>query len=97
MIRKAYSKDRRNCRVTFSLPTETGAQSVHLVGDFNEWSRTSHPIPRRKDGRFSLTLSLRPGRYAFRYLMDGARWANDEAADAYEPNPYGGDNSIVEV
>ena len=30
-----------------------------------------------------------------RYLVDGQMWANDEAADAYAPNEFGSDNSIV--
>jgi len=33
----------------------------------------------------------------FRYLVDGERWENDWAADAYVPNPFGGEDSVVEV
>jgi hypothetical protein len=34
-------------------------------------------------------------RYRYRYLADGERWINDWAADAYAPNPFGGDDSVV--
>ncbi len=55
-------------------------------------------MKRRKDGSFTLTISLKPGRqYRFRYLLDGERWENDRAADAYAPNPFGSDDSVVEV
>jgi hypothetical protein len=35
--------------------------------------------------------------YRFRYLVDGERWENDWAADAYLPNAYGGEDSVVTV
>lgn len=98
MIKKAYSKTGRSCRVTFELPPEVNAQTARLCGDFNEWDTTSHPMKRRKDGSFTLTISLKPGRrYRFRYLLDGERWENDWAADAYVSNPFGSDDSVVEV
>ena len=98
MLKKTFKKDGKTCSVTFTVPATVGAQEVHLCGDFNDWSETSHPLKRRKDGRFSSTLSLEAGQsYRFRYLLDGERWENDEAADAYTPNPFGGDDSIVKV
>jgi hypothetical protein len=33
----------------------------------------------------------------FRYLLDGERWENDWTADAYVPNSFGSDDSVVEV
>lgn len=37
------------------------------------------------------TLTLPAGnRYAFRYLADGGRWFNDEDADGYRDNGFGG-------
>ena len=36
-------------RVTFSLPKAIGADAVSIVGDFNEWSTTSHPLKKYKD------------------------------------------------
>jgi hypothetical protein len=51
-----------------------------------------------KDGTFSVTVKLEPGRaYRFRYLIDGTRWENDWRADRYEPNSFGGDDSVVVV
>jgi len=47
---------------------------------------------------FSLTIELQPGRaYRFRYLLDGERWENDWDADAYVPNAFGTDDSVVDL
>ena len=45
--------------------------------------------PRRRGaaGGFSLTVDL----------LDGQRWDNDWAADAYVPNSFGGDDSVVDL
>ncbi|MEF1190562.1 isoamylase early set domain-containing protein, partial [Vibrio parahaemolyticus] len=31
----------------------------------------------------------------FRYLLDEVEWENDPQADAYVPNGFGSDNSVV--
>ena len=98
MIKKSYTKTRRVCRVTFSLRPTMEAQTACLCGEFNNWDRTSHPMKQRKDGGFTLTLSLEPGRqYRFKYLLDGERWENDDAADDYVPNPFSTEDSVVNV
>lgn len=98
MIKKTYTKAGSSCRVTFTVPPEMNAQTAYLCGDFNQWDRTSHPMKHRKDGSFSLTLSLKPGQqYCFRYLLDGERWENDATADAQTPNPFGSVDSVVQV
>lgn len=98
MIKKTLNKGGKTCRVTFTVPAEVGAQEVYLCGEFNDWNETSHPLTRRKDGRFSRMLTLATGRaYRFRYLVDGERWENDQAADAYVPNAFGSDDSVVQL
>ena len=60
-------------RVTFTLPLSLWADTIYLVGDFNDWSRSSHPLRRDREGRWTLTIDLLPGRAnQFRYLCDGA-------------------------
>ena len=96
--KKTYGKNKRSCRVTFELPADVQAQSASLVGDFNGWSQDSHPLTRRKDGRFSVTLSLNTEQsYRYRFLLDGSRWENDWAADTYVTNSYGTEDSLVQV
>ena len=84
-------------QVIFTLSHETDGGSAFLVGDFNDWSRDATPMEHVK-GTFVATLQLPIGaRYRFRYLLDGERWENDWAADAYEPNGHGGDDSVVDL
>ena len=33
-----------------------GADEVHLIGDFNEWNRTSHPLTRNENGCWEIRL-----------------------------------------
>ena len=82
--------------VTFELPGQVVADSAVVIGDFNGW-QDGKPMKRRRDGSFSATLRLDPGRYRYRYLLDDERWENDWSADAYEPNGFGSDDSILVV
>lgn len=96
MPKKEYTKTGRSCRVTFELPAEINAQKAYLCGDFNDWNQTSHPMKRRKDGSFALTISLKPGQqYRYKFFLDGERWENDWAGEGYLPNEYGGEDSVV--
>lgn len=98
MPNKKYASDRKTCQVTFSLPAEVGAARAVLVGDFNEWTASSHQMRRYPSGRFSITLKLPAGAsYHYRYLLDDERWENDWEADRYEPNAYGEENSVVDL
>lgn len=97
-LTKKPLKSRPVCKVTFSLPSDVanGAQSVILAGEFNGWSVDTHPLKRKKDGTYAITLDLEPDQqYQFRYLIDGERWENDTEADAYIANDQGSENSIL--
>jgi len=83
-------------RVTFTMPAIEGCECLYLVGDFNVWNESAHPMQRNEEGAWVLALELEPGReYQFRYRTDTGVWHNDPAADAYAPNPHGSNNSIV--
>ena len=41
-----------------------GADAIHLIGDFNHWDRTAHPMTRREDGVWEIEL---PGRDALKH------------------------------
>lgn len=98
MIKKTYSKDGQTCRVTFELPAEVNAQTAYLCGDFTEWEKLCQLMKRRKDGSFTLTISMKPGQeYRFRYILNGERWENDWEADTYLPNPFGTEDSVIKV
>ncbi len=82
---------------TFRLSPAAKATTVHVVGDFNDWSATATPMRADPQG-FEAEVPLVPGRsYRFRYLLDGTRWENDWAADDYVPNEYGGTDSVLDL
>lgn len=96
-VKKSYAKSGKTCRATFEYP-DVSAERVFLCGDFNAWSPQDLPLARRKDGRFSVTVTLESGRsYRYRYVLDGDRWENDWEADSYIANEFGGEDSLVEV
>ena len=69
-----------------------------MCGEWNEWSADADVMRRDAEGGFSVTVGLDAGRaYRFRYLLDGQRWDNDWAADAYVRNDFGGDDSVVDL
>lgn len=83
--------------VHFRLRDTNGASHACVVGEFNDWSRTANPMDRDGDD-FTTTIALAPGcAYRFRYLLDGQRWENDWAADAYVPNDCGGEDSVIDL
>ncbi len=44
-----------------------------------------------------MTACIADDAVRFRYLLDGERWENDWAADGYVPNPFGSEDSLLEV
>jgi 1,4-alpha-glucan branching enzyme len=84
-------------RVTFRVSHYIWAGSIALVGEFNGWDATSHRLHQtRDDGEWHISLVLQPERrYRFRYLVNGEEWMDDDHADGYEPNPFGGFDSVV--
>jgi 1,4-alpha-glucan branching enzyme len=85
-------------RVSFTIDPGVGAQAAAVCGEWNGWSADADVMKRDADGGFSVTVDLDAGRaYRFRYLLDGRRWDNDWAADAYVRNDFGGDDSVVDL
>jgi 1,4-alpha-glucan branching enzyme len=99
MIVKRPGKMADTLAVTFQLPAIVWADRVTLVGDFNEWSLTATCLTHGDESQpWEVTLELpRHRAFQFRYLVNGYHWENDWQADRYAPNPFGGENSVVET
>jgi 1,4-alpha-glucan branching enzyme len=101
MLKKRYVKSRQVCKVTFELskaelPEGVEPETVHLVGEFNDWDPSATPMPLRRGGIYRVQVELEPGREVqFRYLVNGEHWVNDWQADAYVPGEFGADNCVV--
>ncbi|MEP4888789.1 MAG: isoamylase early set domain-containing protein [Aliiglaciecola sp.] len=100
-FKKQYLKSKPVCKVTFKLSKEEAknAETVRLVGDFNDWDIEASPMKKLKNGSFSSTINLpADAEYQFRYLLDDEEWENDWSADAYVTSPISfDDNSVVSV
>ena len=97
---KKYSKKKDTCKVTFSLPKEAvqGGKNVVLVGEFNNWNPAEGIALVNKKSGYETVIELASGRkYEYRYLVDGRTWVNDFKADAYVPNSFGTENSVVAI
>ena len=82
--------------VTFILDRPDACE-VFLCGDFNQWARESLRMIRNDGaGRWEKRLTLLPGRYEYKFVVDG-QWISDPQAPAEVPNPHGSFNSVVEV
>jgi len=80
--------------VTFSLEGP-GAGRVTLVGDFNNWSEQGPELGDEDgDGVWTLEILAKPGRYRYRFLVDGETWISDPRADAHVDDGFGGIDSV---
>ena len=72
------------------------AKRVCLCGDFNQWSPEATPMTRADHGPWSAAVSLPPGRYQYKLVVDG-QWVHDPNARENISNPHGSLNSVIEV
>jgi 1,4-alpha-glucan branching enzyme len=72
------------------------ASSVHLTADFTQWETHAIPLTRNDNGTWRISLPLAPGRYMYRFLVDGD-WHDDPHCSDRVPNPFGTTNSVIEV
>jgi 1,4-alpha-glucan branching enzyme len=86
----------RIVEVAFAL--EWGAaREVFLCGDFNQWSPGALRMIRREgDGLWEKRLTLAPGRYEYKFIVDGA-WIPDPNGHESAANVFGSTNSVLVV
>jgi len=97
MIQCEPAKGPGHVKVTFALPADGTDERVSVVGEFNDWNPVATPLARRGEAlRASVVLDV-GRRYAFRYLADGGRWFNDDEADDYQGNDFGGTDSVLDL
>lgn len=88
-------------RVTLKVQTisllASEAKEVYLVGDFNNWtadkSSRLEPMP---DGKWEKRIALRPGRYKYKFIVDG-EWRTDPNNQRTAPTDFGGVDSVLMV
>ena len=84
-------------KVTFALPTTMVDQPVSVLGDFNDWDASAHPLRKRSNGTHSATVEVPAGAaLRFKYLAADGTWFCDPDAGTV-PSPYDTVDSLVVV
>jgi len=82
-------------KIDFTLDAP-GARSVAVAGTFNDWDPKNSPMHSDGNGRWNIPVSLPPGRYEYRFVVDGV-WMSDPSSQQSVPNPFGDQNSLIVV
>jgi 1,4-alpha-glucan branching enzyme len=73
-----------------------GAQSVTVAGTFCDWRTDRYALKKDKNGSWKTTIPLAPGRYEYRFVVDG-QWVNDPNCVERTANEFGGENCVLHV
>jgi 1,4-alpha-glucan branching enzyme len=92
-MEKSVKKKKR--RISFKF-NAIYAKKVFLVGDFNDWNISSHPMRPMGNGNWQKQVLLATGRYEYKFLVDGT-WMLDPENDQTCKNAYGSNNSILSI
>jgi len=93
LVDARVSRIRRPIAFAVSRP---GARAVHVTGDFVGWALPGVALEESSPGVFHGELLLGPGTYEYRLLVDGG-WEDHPDAVRSVPNPFGGENAVLEV
>jgi len=72
------------------------ATSVSLVGDFNDWKASAHPMKQMPDRSWLLTVELKHGHHRYAFLVDGVLTL-DPLAQGITRNDKGERVSLIPV
>jgi len=89
---REQTKGSKTKRARFSLQAPE-AGSVVLAGDFNGWDVNTLPMKKDSKGTWKASVDLEPGRYEYRFCVDGC-WQDDPTAQDRVDNPFGCQNCV---
>jgi 1,4-alpha-glucan branching enzyme len=79
------------------------AEEVSVAGTFNGWDPQATPMIKDAEGNWDVAVALRPGRYEFKFVVDGG-WCCEPGCEGPHrgcpkcvPNSFGTMNRLVEV
>jgi 1,4-alpha-glucan branching enzyme len=84
----------KKVRFTFEAPD---AHSVAVAGDFNGWDGSSTPLKKIRKNMWEKDVMLSPGRYEYKFVIDGNNWVNDPNNSCTAWNSFGSQNSVIEI
>ena len=78
-------------------------KAVFVAGTFNDWKPDTAPLQRQSDGKWDVELPLAPGRYEYKFVVDG-QWCckpGSGTEDRGDPkccsNDFGTMNRVLEM
>ena len=82
-------------RITFLFQAPE-ASEIYLAGSFNDWDPTVRLLEKQKNGKWKTTVTLEPGVYEYRFVVDG-NWQNDPQCEIGRANGLGDENCVLKV
>ena len=82
--------------ITFRYRTTPGKR-VSVAGSFNAWDINANVMRDVGGGTYEATVTVNPGRYQYKFVVDGHVWTHDPDNNRSEPDGHGGRNSVVTV
>jgi 1,4-alpha-glucan branching enzyme len=95
MAKKVEKKKIQRRRVVIKLEAPR-AEDVFLLGDFNDWKSGNRPMKKDKEGHWQRILMIPPGRYEYKFLVDGG-WRNDPRNRDFCQNCFGTTNNVMTI
>ncbi|MBP7216695.1 MAG: glycogen-binding domain-containing protein [Candidatus Omnitrophica bacterium] len=100
---KRKNKEVRMVRLSSKSATPTAfkiyapqAKKVSVAGSFNNWDTQKLSAKKDSRGNWQVKASLKPGRYEYKFIVDGS-WIADPNCAQRTTNSFGSQNSVIEV
>jgi len=75
-------------------------KKVACVGDFNRWNKKFGMMKYSQSGeskKWNVVLNLKPGRYRYKFLINGTKWISDPKSTEFVEDGFSGQCSILTV
>lgn len=107
---KVYDETKGGKKKVKFIYDSPSAKSVALVGEFNNWTTPGSSVPEnetrnivldmeknKESGFWERVMYLEPGKYQYKYYIDGGTWKYDQNTLEKTDDSFGGYNSLVIV
>lgn len=84
-------------KITFTYRPHRELEKVFLAGNFNNWGKDLLAMRRQSDGTFQCVLSLNPGLYQYKFVLDDVEWIQDPDCLEKTYDGMSGQNSVLRV
>ena len=78
----------------FAYVSPIVVERVYVAGSFNSWSPTASPMTSTNDKNWTVKLLLAPGRYTYKFVINGSQWLVDPSNNRVEDDGNGNTNSL---